>query len=38
MPKEMLDFDIDMSTLVIIGNKDTVVKNNKMITKRGYNI
>lgn len=34
----MLNYDIDMSTLVIIGNKDTLVKNNKMITKRGYNI
>ena len=36
--ENMLDYNIDMSTLVIIGNKDTVVKNNKMITKRGYNI
>ncbi|MGM0379475.1 MAG: precorrin-3B C(17)-methyltransferase [Bacillota bacterium] len=36
--ENMLDYNIDMSTLVIIGNKDTLVKNNKMITKRGYNI
>lgn len=32
----MLSFDIDMLTTVIIGNKDTFVKNNRIITPRGY--
>ena len=34
--KDMCDVDIDMSSMVIIGNCDTFVKNNKMITPRGY--
>ena len=34
--KDMCDFDIDMSTMVIIGNSDTYVKGGKMITPRGY--
>lgn len=34
--KDMCDVDIDMSTMVIIGNKDTFVKGGKMITPRGY--
>lgn len=34
-----VDFEmIDMSTMVIVGNSDTIVCNNKMITKRGYKI
>jgi precorrin-3B C17-methyltransferase len=36
--EKMLDFPIDMSTIVIIGNDSTYVKNNYMITKRGYDI
>lgn len=28
--------DIDMSTMVIVGNQETFVKNGKMITPRGY--
>ena len=34
--KDICEFDIDMSTMVIIGNEDTYIKNNKMITPRGY--
>lgn len=34
--KDMCDFDIDMSTMLIVGNVDTYVKNGKMITPRGY--
>lgn len=34
--KDMCDFDIDMSTMVIIGNTDTYIKNGRMITPRGY--
>lgn len=34
--EEMLNYDIDMLTLVIIGNSNTFVKNGKMITPRGY--
>lgn len=30
--------DIDMDSIVIVGNTDTYIKNGKMITKRGYNI
>lgn len=36
--EHMLDYPIDMTTLVIIGNQETYIKNNKMITKRGYNL
>lgn len=32
----MSEADIDMSTMVIIGNADTFVKDDKMITPRGY--
>lgn len=36
---ESIDFEqIDMMTIVIIGNKETFVKDGKMITPRGYNI
>lgn len=36
---ENVDFEqIDMMTIVIIGNKETFVKDGKMITPRGYNI
>lgn len=31
-----LNYDIDMFTIVIIGNSNTYVKNGKMITPRGY--
>lgn len=34
--KDMLSVDIDMSTMVIVGNADTFVKGGKMITPRGY--
>lgn len=34
--KDMCDVDIDMSTMVIVGNKDTYIKEGKMITPRGY--
>lgn len=34
--EEMLNYDIDMLTIVIIGNSNTFVKNGKMITPRGY--
>jgi cobalt-precorrin 5A hydrolase/precorrin-3B C17-methyltransferase len=34
--KGMLAHDIDMQTTVIIGNSQTVVWNNRMITPRGY--
>ncbi len=34
--KDMCNFPIDMSTMVIIGNADTYTKNGKMITPRGY--
>lgn len=33
---EMLEHEIDMLTVVIIGNANTFVKNGKMITPRGY--
>ena len=34
--EQMLNYDIDMSTIVIIGNSNTFIKNGKMITPRGY--
>lgn len=34
----MLDCEIDMFSIVIIGNSKTYVKNGKMITPRGYKI
>ncbi len=33
-----LDYDIDMFTVLIIGNSNSYVKNGKMITPRGYKI
>ena len=36
--EKMLEFPIDMSTIVIIGNHSTFIKNNHMITKRGYDV
>lgn len=33
---EMLNHEIDMLTIVIIGNSNTFIKNGKMITPRGY--
>ena len=35
---EMLNHDIDMLTMVIIGNSMTFIKNRKMITPRGYKV
>ncbi|MBM7614729.1 precorrin-3B C(17)-methyltransferase [Alkaliphilus hydrothermalis] len=34
----MLQHNIDMTTVVIIGNSNTYIKNGKMITPRGYKI
>lgn len=34
--EKMLDHEIDMFTTVIVGNSKTFVKDNKMITPRGY--
>lgn len=34
----MLDFDIDMFTVVIIGNSKTYVENGRIITPRGYDL
>lgn len=36
--EKMLEHDIDMFSTVIIGNRQTYVKNEKMITPRGYRI
>ncbi len=36
--KEMLQHDIDMTTVVVIGNSNTYIKNGKMITPRGYTL
>jgi precorrin-3B C17-methyltransferase len=36
--KKMLRYKIDMVTIVIIGNSTTLVKNEQMITPRGYTI
>ncbi|EPS5493293.1 precorrin-3B C(17)-methyltransferase [Listeria monocytogenes] len=34
-----IDYDlVDMTTMVIVGNKETYVKNGKMITPRGYTL
>lgn len=36
---ENIDFEkIDMMTVVIVGNRETFIKNGKMITPRGYSI
>ncbi|PVX24425.1 MAG: precorrin-3B C(17)-methyltransferase [Candidatus Bathyarchaeum sp.] len=34
--KEMLNFEIDMATVVVIGNSKTYKINNKLVTPRGY--
>ena len=34
--ENMLDFEINMHTIVLIGNSNTYVKNGKIITPRGY--
>lgn len=34
----MLDFEIDMFTVVVIGNSETYVAGGKMITPRGYKV
>lgn len=35
---DFLEYEIDMFTLVIIGNSNTYIENGKMITPRGYKI
>jgi len=35
---DMLDYEIDMFSVVIIGNSNTYIENGKMITPRGYKI
>ncbi len=35
---EFLNYEIDMFTMVIIGNSNTYIKNGKMITPRGYKL
>jgi precorrin-3B C17-methyltransferase len=35
---DMLNYKIDMNTTIIIGNSKTYIKNNKMITSRGYEL
>lgn len=35
---EMLDYEINMFSTVIIGNSNTKIVNNKMITPRGYKV
>lgn len=36
--KDMLNEDIDMLSVVIIGNSNTYIENGKMITPRGYSL
>ena len=36
--ENMLDYEIDMFTIVIIGNSSTKINDNLMITPRGYKI
>lgn len=36
--EKMLDCEINMFTMVIIGNSNTYVKHNKMVTPRGYKV
>lgn len=36
--KKMTDHEIDMFTVIIIGNSQTYIKNGKIITPRGYDI
>lgn len=33
---DFLDCDMDMNSVIIIGNSDTVVINSRMVTRRGY--
>ncbi len=36
---DTIDYDeIDMLSIVIVGNSSTYIKNNKIITRRGYKI
>jgi len=35
---EMLNYEIDMTTTIIVGNSNTYVENGKMITPRGYSL
>ena len=34
--ENFLNFDIDMFTIVLVGNSNTYVQDGKMITPRGY--
>ncbi|KAB3539058.1 precorrin-3B C(17)-methyltransferase [Alkaliphilus pronyensis] len=36
--EHMLDYEIDMVTVVIVGNSHTYIANNRMITPRGYRL
>jgi precorrin-3B C17-methyltransferase len=36
--KDMLNFDIDMVTTIVVGNSATKIVNGKMITARGYDL
>ena len=36
--QDMMDFDIDMATVLIIGNSTTYSADGRMVTPRGYNI
>ncbi|MDR2203317.1 MAG: precorrin-3B C(17)-methyltransferase [Nitrososphaerota archaeon] len=36
--KNLLDEEIDMVTTIVIGNSETKLINNKMVTARGYNL
>ncbi|MEM3377923.1 MAG: precorrin-3B C(17)-methyltransferase [Candidatus Bathyarchaeia archaeon] len=36
--RSMLDYEIDMSTTIVVGNSTTRVINERMVTPRGYNI
>lgn len=36
--EDMLNHEIDMFTVVIVGNSKTYVKDGKMITPRGYHL
>lgn len=36
--QEMLDYPIDMFTVVVIGNSNTKILNGKMVTPRGYRL
>jgi precorrin-3B C17-methyltransferase len=32
----MVDHDIDMNTIIIVGNSKTFTVNNRLVTPRGY--